>query len=463
MSNEQEINPTKNDFTQGSIPSAVMRMAIPMIGAQIVNALYSIVDRMYIGQLPGVGKMALTGVGLTFPFIMIVSAFAMLAGMGGAPLCSIARGKGENAFAERVMGSAFTLLMFLGVLLTVLSLLVKDVALVWFGASVNTFSYANEYITIYLWGSLFVMITLGMNPFINSQGFSRIGMMTVALGAVANIVLDPFFMYVLKMGVKGAALATVLAQALSAAWVMRFLTGDKCILRLKRCNLRPDFAILKRIVALGASTCTMNITDSMVSILCNRTLFLFGGDVYVTVMTVISSVRQVLMMPMGGFGQGLQPVMGYNYGAKRYDRVRESFRFTLIVCTLYASAVCALTLSFPGFFIGLFNSDPELLAVGIPSMRLYFCLFFMMALQMSGQYSFVALGKSRHAMFFSLLRKAFIVAPLTLLLPRVTSLGVMGVFAAEPISDFIGSSACIITFILTMRAMLKKEAVRPAQ
>ena len=448
---------SKNDFTQGSIPQAVMRLALPMIGAQIINALYSVVDKMYIGRLPDIGADALAGVGITFPFIMIVSAFAMLAGMGGAPLCSIARGEGDINGAEKIMGCSMAFLLALGVGVTVLSLAIKGPALYWFGATPEIYAYADQYISIYLLGSLFVMMTLGMNPFINSQGFSRTGMITVALGAVINIILDPVFMFALGMGVRGAALATILSQAASALWVVAFLRGKQCILRLRREYIRLDKAIIGRVAALGASTCTMNITESIVSIACNQTLSIFGGKTYLSVMTVISSVRQVLMMPVSGFGQGMQPVMGFNYGAKRYDRVRHCFRFTTVVSAVYASCVCLATLLFPEFFIRLFNADPALVEAGVPALRLYFCLFFMLSLQMAGQYSFVALGKSRQATFFSLLRKAFIVAPMALLLPRFTSLGVMGVFAAEPISDFLGSTACFVTFLLTVWPALKKE------
>ena len=453
---------SKNDFTQGSIPQAVMRLALPMIGAQIINALYSVVDKMYIGRLPDIGADALAGVGITFPFIMIVSAFAMLAGMGGAPLCSIARGEGDIEGAEKIMGASMAFLLALGVGVTVLSLAVKGPALYWFGATPEIYGYADQYISIYLLGSLFVMMTLGMNPFINSQGFSRTGMITVALGAVINIILDPVFMFALNMGVRGAALATILSQAVSAIWVVGFLYSKRCILRLRREYIRLDRAIIGRVAALGASTCTMSITESIVSVACNQTLAIFGGSTYLGVMTVISSVRQVLMMPVSGFGQGMQPVMGYNYGAKRYDRVRQCFRFTTVVSAVYASCVCLATLLFPEAFIRLFNADPTLVEAGVPAMRMYFCLFFMLSLQMAGQYSFVALGKSRQATFFSLLRKAFIVAPMTLLLPRFTSLGVMGVFAAEPISDFVGSTACFVTFLLTVWPTLKETKSQAA-
>ncbi len=452
---------TRNDFTKGSIPRTVTRLALPMIGAQIINAFYSMVDKLYIGMLPAnIATPALAGVGLAFPLIMIVSAFAMLAGMGGAALCSIARGEKKYDYAERVMGNSFSLLIIFGACLTIVSLLVKGPVLTFMGASSETFLYADEYATIYLCGSLFVMMTLGMNPYINAQGFARVGMVTVTLGAVMNIILDPVFMFSLGMGVKGAALATILSQAVSAVWVMAFLTGKKCILRLRRKNLALDGAIAKRILALGASNATMNVTECIVSIACNKTLAIYGGTTYVGVMAAISAVRQILMMPVSGFGQGLQPVMGYNYGALHLGRVRESFKFTTLVTACYAGTACLLIQLFPEAFMRLFTRDIKLIEAGVPALRMYFSLFFMLSLQMAGQYSFVALGKSKQAVFFSLLRKAFIVAPLAVLLPRVTDLGVMGVFAAEPISDFVGSTACFTTFMLTMWPKLKTEEGR---
>lgn len=445
----------RNDFTKGSIPGAIMRLAMPMIGAQIVNALYSMVDKMFIARLPEVGTLAMSGVGLTLPLILLVSAFAMLAGMGGAPLCSIARGAEKDEEAERIMGTSFAMLLVLGLGLTCLVLPFRIPLLVWFGATEEVLPFADEYISTYLLGSVFVMVTLGMNPFINSQGFSRTGMLTVVIGAALNIALDPLFMFVLGMGVRGAALATIIAQAVSAGWVLAFLTGKRCILRLKRENIRLSLPRVKKIAALGASTCVMNITDAIVSFAFNRTLAEFGGVTYLGVMTVIGSVRQVLMMPVTGFGQGMQPVMGYNYGAGRYDRVRECFLFTLKASAAYTLVITLCTQFFPELFFRLFKADETLLTAGGPALRLYFSMFYMLTLQIAGQYAFVALGQSRQAIFFSLLRKAFIVAPVAMLLPRVTNLGVMGVFAAEPISDFVGSSACFITFMLTMWRRLR--------
>lgn len=445
----------RNDFSKGSIPRLITRLSLPMIGAELINALYSIVDRMFIGRIPEVGKLALTGIGVTFPFLMILSAFAVLSGMGGAPLVSIARGEGRDEYAERIMGVSFAMLLIFGAALTVAGFLVKGPVLTLFGASSETFPYANDYMSVYLLGTPFVMITLGMNPFINAQGFTRTGMLTVALGAAANLVLDPVFIFVFGMGVRGAALATIISQGLSAAWILIFLTGKKTILRIKLSLIRLRMDLVKKICALGVSSFTMNLTESTVQIVCNTTLQIFGGDTYVAVMTVISSIRQVLMMPLNGFSQGVQPVLGYNYGARRYDRVRAGFKFTTLVCFCYAVSACVVVLNFPMLFINIFNSDPELIGAGVPAIRLYFCAFWMLFMQMSAQRGFVALGKSRQAIFFSLLRKAFIVAPLAYILPRVTGLGVNGVFVAEVVSDVVGSSACFITFMLTVWPSLR--------
>jgi len=447
----------KNDFSTGDLRKTILRLSLPLILAQMVNVLYNVVDRIYIGQMPGVGMTVLAGVGLTFPIITMVSAFAALAGNGGAPLCSIARGEKNDEKAERIMGNSFSMLLFFGLMCTVIGLIVKEPLLWALKASKDTFPYANEYLTVYLTGSVFVMISLGLNPFINAQGFTRQGMFSVVIGAIANIVLDPLFIYTLDMGVKGAALATVIAQGLSAAYTLWFLTGRKCLLKLRIRTMKPDFAIIRRILGLGFSNFTMKLTESAVQLVCNFQLSTFGGDVYITVMTVINSVRQVIMMPMHGLSEGTQPVMGYNYGAKRYDRVRQCVKFMGVVCLLYAFLVWGVAQLFPAALIRIFNQDPALIEVGVPSVRLYFAAFFAMCMQMVGQYSFVALGKARQATFFSLLRKAFIVVPLTLILPNFV--GVNGVFWAEVVSDLVGSSACFITFMLTV---WRKELAAPS-
>lgn len=450
------VEQVKNDFSKGSIPKNILSLAAPMTVAQLINILYSIVDRMYLGRLPG--HLSLTGLGLCLPIISILMGFANLCGMGGAPLCSICRGRGEEEEAEQVMGNAFTLLLLFGTAITVLCLLFQQPILYLFGASDATYPYARDYLTIYILGTLFVMVGLGMNPFINAQGFGRMGMMTVALGAVINIVLDPIFIFGLDMGVKGAALATVISQAASAVWVLRFLTGPRALLRLRLRALRLEAARVGRILGLGVSGFSMSLTNSLVQILCNATLQSYGGDLYVGVMTVVNSIREIISMPVTGITNGCQPILGYNYGAGRNDRVREAIRFTALVTVGYSVVVWVVTLAIPQLLIRLFNSEAALIAAGVPAIRIYFATFFFMSFQFVGQSVFVGLGKSRYAVFFSLLRKAFIVAPLTLLLPA-WGLGVNGVYLAEPISNVVGGLACLITMYFVVYRPLGKQCV----
>lgn len=431
----------------------IIHMAVPMTVAQLINILYNVVDRMYLGRLPG--HLALTGLGLCLPIISILMGFANLCGMGGAPLCSIHRGRGETDEAERIMGNSFTLLILFGLSLTGLCLAFRRPILYLFGASDLTFPYANDYLTIYILGTVFVMVGLGMNPFINSQGFSRMGMMTVTVGAVVNIVLDPIFIFGMDMGVRGAALATVISQGCSAVWVLRFLTGRRAILRLRLSALRLHAGRVKRILSLGSSGFAMSMTNSLVQVLCNATLQAWGGELYVGVMTVINSIREVISMPVQGITNGCQPVLGYNYGAGEYRRVRQGIRFTTALTMAYSLVVWLLVLLFPEFLIRIFNNEPDLIAAGIPAFRIYFATFFCMSFQFIGQSVFVGLGRSRQAVFFSLLRKAFIVAPLTLLLPAL-GLGVDGVFLAEPISNVVGGLACLLTMYAVVYRPLGK-------
>lgn len=448
---------TEHDFSQGSVRGNILRLAGPMTLAQLINLLYNIIDRMYIGHLPKDSTLALTGLGLTFPILMLVTAFTNLFGMGGAPLFSIARGKQDNKRAARIMGTTFTMLFLSGILLTILGLLFKKPLLYLFGASDSTFPFADTYLSIYLLGNVFVMFSLGMNNFINAQGFAKKGMLTVLIGAVLNIILDPVFIFILDMGVAGAALATILSQMISALWVLRFLTGKETLIRLTRDNLHIHLPLLGEIISLGASGFIMSFTNSAVQIVCNASLQNFGGDIYVGVMTVINSIREVVSMPVQGITNAAQPVMGFNYGAKKPLRVREGIRFMSLVCILYTTAIWIILLIFPKPFIHLFNSNSQLLQLGVPSMTIYFFGFFMMSFQFSGQSTFVALGRSKSAIFFSLFRKVIIVIPLTLLLPHVGGLGVYGVFLAEPISNFIGGGACFLTMMRTVWPELKKQ------
>lgn len=451
----------QGNFGEGSVAGNVLRLAIPMTLAQLIHVLYSVVDRMYLGRIPGAANDALAGVGITFPILSIITAFANLFGMGGSPLFSILRGRGDEKKARETMGNSFSMILISGAVLTVLILLIKRPLLYAFGASENTFPYADGYLTIYLCGSIFAMISLGMNNFINAQGFGRKGMMTVLLGAAVNIALDPVFIFVLQMGVQGAALATILAQFVSALWAVFFLWGKKAPLRLSLSVMKLKPRVILRIMQLGLSSFIMALTNSTVQIVCNSTLKIFGGDLYVTVMTIVNSVREVVFTPISGLTNAAQPVIGFNYGADKPRRVLSGIWFMTLFCVGYTTLAWLLILLFPQFFIGLFNSDRALMEAAVPSLHLYFFGFFMMAFQMAGQTAALALGRSKQAVFFSLLRKAFIVVPLTLLLPRMFSLGVTGVFLAEPISNFIGGAACYITMLCTIgKEMRKREALQ---
>lgn len=438
------------DFSKGSVRKNIMRLAVPMTLAQIINVLYNIVDRIFIGRMESGSSLALTGVGVCLPVITIVIAFANLIGMGGAPLFSIERGKGEEREAEYILGNCFVLLVVLGVLLTILGLLLKRPVLYLLGASDATFPYADEYITIYLLGNIFVLLSLGLNNFINAQGFGRTGMFTVAIGAGLNIVLDPVFIFGLGLGVRGAALATVLSQCAAMVWTLRFLCGKKAVIRLQKNRLALRLNRVMRIFGLGVSGFTMSVTNSLVQMACNATLQTYGGDVYVGIMTIINSVREVVQMPVSGIGSGAQPVMGFNYGAGQSDRVKKSISFMSLSMILYTLVIWLLLFLFPRFFLGIFSSDPEVLEAGVSCLHIYFFGFFMMALQFAGQTTFTGLGFSRRAVFFSIFRKVIIVVPLTLLLPQVAGLGVRGVFLAEPVSNFIGGGACFLTMIFSV-------------
>jgi len=459
----------KNDFTKGSIAKTILSLAIPMTVAQLTVVLYNIVDRAFIGHIPDMGKDAFTGVGLVMPVISIITAFSNLAGMGGAPLCSIERGKGHDERAEQVMGNAFVFLLVLGVLLMMVFYAFLTPILYLVGGSDVTVVYAREYLMIYLVGTIPVMISLGMNPFINAQGFARIGMMTVLLGAGLNIVLDALFIFVLHMNIAGAALATVLSQVASAAWVMWFLTGKKAILRLNRKSMRVELRLIGKITSLGLTGFTFGVTNSLVQGVGNSLLQSYGaaqggaalGDLYVGAMTAINSVREIIFQPTRGLTQGAQPVMGYNYGAGYYSRVKKSISFVTVVVLFYNIFVWLLVILFPQFWIRLFNDDPALLEIGSTSMRIYYAAYFMMAFQCAGQHTFVALGHAKKAVFFSMLRKVILVLPLMLIMPRLWDLGAYGVFAAEPVSEVISSTVCYVTMLCTVwRQMSRPDEPR---
>ena len=430
----------QNDFGTGSVKRLVLSQALPLTIAQTVQLLYNIVDRIYIGHLEGVGDLALTGLGITFPVIVIIAAFTNLYGSGGATLFSIARGRGDEDEAESIIGTVFTLLVGTAALLFVFCYTLRRPILFLFGASEQSVVYADQYLSIYLLGTAFSMLTTGLNGYINAQGFPRIGMMTTILGAVINVILDPIFIFALDMGVRGAATATVISQAISAAWVLRFLTGPNAALRLKRSKIGVSKERLKRIISLGLPGFVMQGTNSLVSIVCNNQLQSYGGDLYVGIMTILNSVREMLSLPMTGITHGTQPIIGFNYGAKKNERVKEGIRFAFTVGALYLLCAWIVIMLIPEQMIGIFSDEPETIAIGAQMLNIYFFGFVFMTFQSAGQMAFQALGYAKQAIFFSLFRKAIIVVPLTLLFPAI-GFGVEGVFLAEPVSNVVGGLA----------------------
>ncbi len=447
----------QSDFSQGKVWRIILNQAIPLTIAQAVQVLYNVVDRIYLGHLPGASSLALTGVGLIFPIVALITACCNLFASGGTPLSAIARGAGQEERAEKIMNSTFSMIVLTGLILTVVGYAFRRPILYLFGASDETWPYADQYLTVYLAGTVASMIATGMNGFINAQGFPKVGMLTVMLGAILNVILDPIFIFALNQGVRGAAIATVISQFVSALWVLRFLTGKKALLHLRWDYLRPQGKLVREIVSLGVPGFIMSGTNCLVQVACNATLKLHGGDIYIGVMTVLNSVREIFMLPVQGLTSGAQPVLSFNYGAKEYRRVRSGIVFMSMVGAVFTAICWALVLIFPEFLLRLFSGDEELVQLGVPAMQLYFFGFVFMPLQFGGQSTFVALGKSRHAVFFSLLRKAFIVFPLTILLPRLWGLGVDGVFLAEPVSNFIGGVACFGTMLATVWQDLKRE------
>ena len=459
MLNEQ----VTNDFTRGSVPKVIIHMAVPMMLAQVVNVLYSIVDRMYIGHIEGVGSLALTGLGLCMPVITVVTAFTALCG-GGGPLCSIARGKGDLDYAEKVEGNALSMLLILALILTIMLQLVLSPVLMAMGASQATLPFAMQYARIYIYGTLFIMLSHGLNYYINAQGFSRVGMITVGIGAVLNVILDPVFIFPsgmklygrvfipfgFGMGISGAALATILSQAVSAAWAIWFITGKRTILKLRICNMRLDREIVKRIAAVGTTGFVMAVTNSMVQISYNHQLKVWGGDIYIGIMTIINSVREVFFLVNSGMREGAQPVIGYNYGASAFKRVKEGIRFLAVFSFCYAGVAWICIMVFTEQIVRIFNNDVELISLAVPSMHIFFSGFVFMSLMIAGQGVFLALGRAKYAVTFSILRKVIIVTPFIYMFPRIGHWGVRGIFWAEPVSDLLGGAACFLTMYFTV-------------
>lgn len=448
----------QNDFSKGSIAKHILQQAVPLTVAQLFQLLYNVVDRIYIGHLPGTDGTALTGIGLVFPIITIIAAFTNLFSMGGAPLFSIARGAGKEKRASRIMNNTFLLLIIMALVLMTAGYIWKRPLLYLFGASDITYMYADKYLCIYLLGTLFVMIGTGMNPFINAQGFPKTGMTVVAGGAIMNLILDPVFIFVLGMGVSGAAIATVLSQFFAAVLVLSFFHGKRTMFRLRITDMALQPVLVLRIVSLGLSGFIMAVTNSTVQIVCNRTLKIYGGDLYVGIMTVLNSVREMAHVVIVGITNGAQPVIGFNYGAGEYARVKRSITVTAILTIGYTAVFWGLTLLFPEQFIRMFSESSALLEPGMRALKLYFFGFVFMAFQFVGQLTFVALGKSKHSIFFSLFRKVIIVVPLTMLLPELWGLGTDGVFLAEPISNAVGGLASFTTMLVVVGRELSRGA-----
>lgn len=446
------------DFEHGTVTSNILNAALPMLVAQIFNLLYNVVDRIYIARIPDVGTTALGAVGLCFPVIVIITAFSNLFGTGGAPLFSIARGKGDREEASQIMNTSFTMLCWCAVMLMLFGLIFARPILRIFGASDEALPYAYPYMMIYLLGTVASMIATGMNPFINSQGYSTVGMLSVALGAVTNLILDPIFIFVFGFGIKGAAIATILSQFLSAAFVVNFLhnKAEYRVKLLKFQELAGSMTLLKNIVSLGTAGFIMQLTNSLVTICCNNVLAVTGGDLYVSVMTIVSSVRQIIETPLHSLTEGSSPILSFNYGARKPKRVKKAAMVMTLLVLAYSAIAWGAILLVPEFLIGIFSSDPFLQADAVPALKLYFAAFIFMDLQYIGQTTFKSLNKKKQAIFFSLLRKVFIVVPLTYFLPYGLHMGTNGVFMAEPVSNVIGGSLCFITMLVTILPELKR-------
>ena len=441
------------DFSEGRITKNIIQTALPLMVAQIMNLLYSIIDRVYIGRIPGTGTTALGAIGLCFPIIIIVTAFTNLYGQGGAPLFSISRGQGDPKTAQLIMDLSLFLEIITAIILTAVFFIFAKPILAVFGTSDNVMPFAASYLRIYIWGTFFTMFTLGMNPFINAQGFPSIGMMTGVIGAIANLILDPIFIFVLGLGIRGAAIATVLSQGLSFLFVLHFLIKGKAEYRahlISASVVMSNLHQVSEIVGLGMAAFIMQITNGLCQIVNNNVLGRYGGDVYISIMTIVSSVRQVLETPAFAIADGASPVISFNYGARKPQQVRTGIKVMASMLCAYALIAWLLELWQPKLFIQIFSSDPTILKDSIPALHLYFFAFIFMTFQHTGQTTFKALNKKKKAIFFSLFRKVIIVVPLTILLPMVGGLGTDGVFMAEPISNVIGGLACFITMLLTV-------------
>lgn len=452
------MNKTSDELGKESIGKLLFKLAVPAIIAQLINVLYNIVDRIFIGRMDS-GEIAMAGVGVAFPIIMLVSAFSALIGMGGAPLAAIKMGEKDNKSAEKIMSNSFSMLLIIGITLTVFLLIFKENILWLFGASESTIGYATDYLTIYLVGTIFVQIALGLNSFINTQGFAKTGMMTVVIGAIINIVLDPILIFAFDMGVKGAALATILGQLISAIWVLYFLFGKKSTLKIRKEFLKPDKKIVLSILALGISPFIMQATESLVLISMNNQLQTFGGDLAVGAMTIMSSIMQIILLPLMGLTQGAQPIISYNYGANNMKRVKKAFKLLLTVCLSYTIIMCFALLSFPNGFVAIFNNKSELVEITSWSIRIYFAGIFIFGAQVACQQTFLSLGQAKVSLMLALLRKVVLLVPLIFILPGIPLFTdkLQATLLAEPISDILASLVTIVCFMTFYKKKFSKS------
>lgn len=452
MSKKQDIS---TQMATAPVGRLIVRLAIPAILAQVVNLLYNVVDRIYIGNMEGVGTMALTGVGVCFPIISLISAFTMLVAQGGAPRAAIEMGRGDNERAEKILGNCFTLLIAFAVVLTTVFLVFGERLLYLFGASDDTIIYALPYMQIYVSGSIFVMMSLGLNMFITTQGFTKVSMATVVIGAVCNIILDPIFIFGLDMGVRGAAFATIISQGVSAIWVTSFLFGRKTKIKVRKSNLIPDIKVLLPVFALGVAPFIMNATEAVINISFNSSLQKYGGDIAVGAMTICTTVFQMAWVPAQGIGQGAQPIISYNYGAKNAERVKKAFKTFLTISFSYMFIFGMLIMLFPQFFINIFNDNEALVDTATWAIRIYGCAMVFFGIQMAVQQTLVSLGKAGASLFIACLRKVILLVPLIYILPNFFEDKVFAVFLAEPVSDTISIMTAAITFFFVFRKEMK--------
>lgn len=450
-------NSTKNDFlADAPIGKLLLRLAIPTVAAQLINMLYNVVDRIYIGHMPVDGDLALTGVGVCMPIILIVSAFAALISSGGAPRASIFMGKGDNEQAERTMGNCFALQLIISVLLTGVLLIWNEELLLAFGASKNTIGYATDYMQTYAIGTIFVQLTLGMNAYITAQGFAKIGMLTVLIGAVSNIVLDPIFIFTLDMGVQGAALATIISQGISCVWVLTFLFGKKTVLRLKKPCMRLQPKIIFPCIALGLAPFIMQASESVIAVCFNSSLLYYGGDIAVGAMTILTSVMQFAMLPLQGLAQGAQPIISYNYGARNRERVEKAFRLLLKVSLIYSCTLWLCIMLFPRVFAGIFSPDPALISFAGNALRIYCAVLFMFGIQIACQMTFVSLGKAGSSVLVAVMRKFVLLLPLIYIMPNLLENKTNAVYMAEPIADFFAVLFTTVLFCFQFKKILRQ-------